>query len=118
MKKLMILILLVTSLVSTIGKTDSVNWQAYHDIDHFKWTDYNNGVHILTAYAITMTGTMLLTKKFGMNKFLAAGIMTVVGGLVGTTKEVFFDKYTSRTDIKCWWAGAATAGAMSIVINF
>lgn len=90
----------------------------YYAQDHFQWGNYNDGVHLLAAYSATVVGALLLEHKLGMKRWQAALTMTLAIGLFGTAKEVFHDNYTSRTDIKMWWAGAASGGLTVWVLQF
>lgn len=112
MKKYIILLLLITS------NCLASEWDEYHDKDHFSWTNYDNDVHLLIAYGGTMTLSLLLQKQFKVNPYIAALSSALVLSAVGITKEVMFDRYTSRTDIQCWVVGAFTGGLTFTVLNF
>lgn len=93
-------------------------WADYGHADHFQWTNYDNGVHILGAYSIALTSGLFLEHKMGFKRWEAALLGVTLAGMIGTAKETFFDGYAMRTDIKCWWGGAAAAGLTMTVLEF
>lgn len=123
--KLAKLILLTTLLLSTPcfadgagGSTCMPDCNAYVQEDHFKWTNYDDQIHMLAAYSISITSAMIIEHGFKLSKLESALLGAVFTGMIGTAKEVFHDDYTSRTDIKTWWLGAATAGFTVVVFDF
>jgi hypothetical protein len=102
------LILLITSTANAFEITS----------DHFQWTNYDNGIHLLAGYSISLTTSLLLEKQFKMKPVPALIIGVLVGGFIGTVKETFFDVYASQTDLKTWWAGSISGGLTFTVIHF
>lgn len=112
-------------LFSTYSKADGLggatcmpNCNAYVQEDHFKWTNYDDQMHMLAGFTLSVTSAMIMEHGFHMTRLESAIFGAVIGGVVGTSKEVFLDDYTSRTDIKSWWIGSLTAGAAVTVLRF
>lgn len=94
------------------------NCNAYADADRFQLTDYDTDVHLLIGYGATLTGSLILEREFGMERWKASLIMVTITILGATAKEVFHDEYTSGTDIKAYGIGAVGAGATINVFKF
>ncbi len=94
-----------------------IAWAHFQD-DHFRWTDTQQQVHMLIGFSGTLVVSELLTRYTYLKPWQSALIGTVALGLVGVTKEVMFDAYTSRSDIMGWFGGAAAGGLTFIVIHF
>lgn len=94
------------------------NVGAYYDADHFQWATYDNDVHLLIGFGGALVIGEALVHYGHLPSWEAALIGSIAMGLVGTTKEVMFDTYTGRTDIKTWWAGAGAGGLTLIALHF
>lgn len=90
----------------------------YFDADHFSWSNYDDDVHMLIGFGGALTIGEALTHYAKMPSWEAALIGGVAMGMVGTTKEVMFDTYTGRTDIKTWWIGGAAGGVTVMALHF
>lgn len=93
-------------------------WDSYEAQDHFAWTNYDNDVHLLAAYGMSLTTGLILEHQFGMKRLPAAIIGTLTATFFGITKEVMFDRYTSRTDIKTWTVGGFAGGLTMTLLRF
>ncbi len=109
--KLLLALLMLPSLAH------ATDWNSYHAADHFEWTDYNDSVHLLGAYAIAATGGEIL-KRAGMEPWAAALVAAIGAAGVGIAKETFFDSYAMKTDIKMWMAGGAAGGLTVLALEF
>ncbi len=121
MKYILVILALSTAFLPTNSaaqETCKPTCNNYADLDHFSWQNYDDDVHLLMAYSLTLTGGLVLEHKVGLPRWESALIMTIVTGMIGTAKETLHDEYTSRTDIKTWWAGAAAAGLTMTVLQF
>ncbi len=117
MKKLLcVMSVLYASMVSN-AQAES-DWDYYHNEDYFSWTNYDNGMHILSAYGLTLTTAMALQRFTKLSKLERVLISTIVGAGFGIVKETMFDRYTSRTDIQCWTVGALAGGLTVTVFQF
>jgi hypothetical protein len=87
-------------------------------VDRIEWTDYNDGVHLLASYSMSTVTGLTLQRYAGLKKWEAAALGALTGTFFGFTKEVFFDRYTSRTDLKMWAAGGAAGGLTILVLDF
>lgn len=90
----------------------------YFKQDHFQWTDYDDVTHLLIGFGGAMVIAQALTHYGHMKPWQAALIGAVAMGVIGTTKEVMFDSYTSRTDIRTYWAGGISGGLAFTVLSF
>lgn len=97
---------------------NSGNSWAYNQADHFRWNDWDTDLHVAIGFGGTLLLSEVLTRKFDVSPWKAAIMSSVIVGLTGTTKEVMFDTYTSRTDIKSYWGGSLVAATTFVVINF
>lgn len=122
MNKFIVLLMLLTSNAyagcDVQCPVNNENIVAYHDGDHFSWKNYDDDVHLLVGYSGSFLVGQSLVRFAKMPAWEAALIGTLALGLFGTTKEVMFDTYTSRTDIKTYWAGALAGGVTVFVLNF
>ena len=107
-----------TSFASNNGSSCLPDCNDYVSQDHFQWTNYDDDVHMMAAFSIALTSSMIMEHRFHMNRVESALFGVVIGGLIGTSKEVFFDDYTSKTDIKTWWLGFGIAGTSVILLRF
>lgn len=96
----------------------SENVGQYFDADKFSWSDPTDQVHMLIGFGGAMLISTALNKHTTLKPWQSALIGSLAMGLIGTTKEVMFDTYTSRTDIKTYWAGALAGGLSFTVLNF
>lgn len=90
----------------------------YFQSDHFRWTDYDQDVHMLAGLSGSLIIGEVLIHYFDVSPWEAAIMSSIAMGMIGTTKEVMFDTYTSRTDIKTWWIGGIVGGATLVVLHF
>lgn len=117
MKKLLIALLLALSI--NTAKADQIkDYNPYHDVDHFSWQDYDDDIHIMSGFAISLTTGLIFQRYAKLPTWQSALYGTLIGAGVGIAKEVFFDNFTSRTDIKCWMAGGAAGGLTLISVSF
>ena len=114
-------------LVSAISYAGECHWQcpvttenvgAYFDNDHFSWSDPQDVNHMAIGFGGAMLISTALNRYTSLKPWQSALIGAVAMGIIGTTKEVMFDTYTGRTDIKMYWAGGLTAGLAFTVLHF
>jgi hypothetical protein len=94
------------------------NAWGYYNGDHFSWSNYDNDVHLLVGFGGALVIGEALTHYAKLPSWEAALIGAVAMGMVGTAKETMFDTWTSRTDIKTWWAGGTAGGLTVIALHF
>lgn len=94
------------------------DWEMYHREDTFQWSNYDADLHLVGAYAISLTGGLILEHQFHMKRWQAALTMAIVTGMAGTAKEALHDTFCSRTDILEWWVGGAAGGLTMVVFQF
>lgn len=93
------------------------NYSHSTECERFTLEDISQASHLFAGAFISVSGQMVLT-RFGMKPIPAALTATAVSMLIGASKEVFIDAYTSRNGIKSFWLGSAIGGAISISVNF
>lgn len=96
----------------------SDNVRYYFEADNFQWTDPSDVQHMLIGFGGTFVIATILEHHWDMKPWQAALIGAVTMGIIGTTKEVMFDTYTSRTDIQTYWGGALTGGLTFTLLKF
>lgn len=94
------------------------NVWGYYNSDHFQWTNPDTQVHLLVGFSGSLLIGELIHQYTHLPAWESALIGTLIIGLAGTTKEVMFDTYTSRTDIKAYWGGALIGGLTVTIIHF
>lgn len=94
------------------------NVKYYYAADKFQWTDPGDVQHLLIGYSGTLVIATALNHYFKVTPWKSALIGAVTMGVIGTTKEVMFDTYTSRTDIQTYWGGALSGGLTFIILKF
>ena len=91
---------------------------AYFNEDHFSWSDPKDTTHVFIAMSGALVIATALNRYTTLKPWQSALLGAVAMGLIGTTKEVMFDSYTMRTDIKTYWAGGLAGGLMFTVLTF
>ena len=131
MKKFCILYVLIVTMLLTMAFCGRANatctvqcpvtqdnaWN-YVVADHFQWSSYDQDVHMLLGYSGALVIGEALIHYGHVRPWVASLVGTIALGLIGTTKEVMFDTYTGRTDIKTYWAGALSGGLTVIALHF
>lgn len=91
---------------------------AYHNADHFQWTNYDDDLHLALGFGGAIVIATALEHYGGLPAWESGLIGGITMTLFGVSKEVLFDTYTSRTDIKTWAAGGLSGGLTFMVLNF
>lgn len=92
-------------------------WQ-YRQLDRFQWSNTDDISHVLAGFSISFVTSYALERYTNLSPLEAALAGFALGTLVGVSKEVFIDSYTSRTDIKTWMGGAALGTISFTLLQF